>query len=132
MHDIVLVKHLKSLDELFEDEQGLLLDNEFILPELGLEGSPVAELIDEVEVVGSLEHVDVLDDMIVFLDISEDVNFIYCAFLQLLVLLEPADLDHLHRVLLSIVLIRRSVDLTVGPFPDYLVEGIVFNDAHHQ
>ena len=46
-----------------------------------IEGSSVAELVDEVEVVGSFEHVDVFDDVGAGLEGGEDVDLVHGAFL---------------------------------------------------
>ncbi len=69
--------------------------------------------------------------MLVLLDIGEDVDLIDRALLQLLVLLETPHLDHLHRVLLTVVLVYRTVHLTVGSLTNYLVKGVVLNYPHH-
>ncbi len=69
MHDVVFIEDLEGVDELFEDEEGLFFGHHSILPQHAFEGTAVAVLVDEVEVVWGLEHVDVLDDMLVFLDI---------------------------------------------------------------
>lgn len=121
MHDVVLIEHLEGIDELFEDKQGLFFWYYPILPEHALERAAVAVLIDEVEVVGSLEHIDVLDDMLIFFNVGEYVDFVDGALLQLLVLLEPPHLDHLDRVLLVVVFVYRTEHLPVRTLPDYLV-----------
>jgi hypothetical protein len=76
VHDVVLVEDLEGVDELFENEKGLFFWYDSIFAEHALEGASVAVLVDEVEVVGSFEHVDVLDDVLIFLDVSEDVDLI--------------------------------------------------------
>jgi hypothetical protein len=47
------------------------------------------------------------------LDIGQDVNLVDRALLQLLILLELVDGDHLDGVLLLVVVVDCSVDLTV-------------------
>ncbi len=131
MHDVVFVEYLEGVDELFEDEEGLLFRDVFVLPEHSLEGATVTELVDEVEVVGGFEHVDVLYDVLVLLDVGQDVYLVDRALLQLLILLEPPHLDHLHCVFLVIVFVYCPVHLTVRPLPDYLVESVVLDDSHH-
>lgn len=131
MHDVVLVEHLKSVNELLEDQECLFFWDDAILPEHSLERASVAVLVDEVEVVGGLEHVDVLDDVLVLLDVGEDVDFIDGALLQLFVLLEAPHLDHLHRVLLVVVLVDRPEHLPVRTLPDYLIQRVVFDYPHH-
>lgn len=131
MHDVVLVQHLESVDELFEVQERLLFRKYSFLAENALQSAAVAVLINEVEVVGRFEHVDVLDDVFVLFDVGEDVDLVDGALLQLLVLLEATDLDHLHRVLLVVILVYRPVHLPVRPLPDYLVKRVILDNPNH-
>lgn len=131
VHDVVLVEDLEGVDELLEDEEGLLFGNDPLLAENALKRASVAVLVDEVEVVGRLEHVDVLDDVLVLLDVRQNVDLVDRALLQLLVLFEPTHLDHLDRVLLVVQLVDSPVHLSVGALPDYLVKGVVLDYPHH-
>lgn len=69
MHDVVLIEYLKSIDELFEDQKCFLFGYHFVFAKYAFESAAVAVLINEVEVVGCFEHVDILDNMLVFLDV---------------------------------------------------------------
>ena len=80
MHDVVLVEDLEGFEELFEDEEGFFFLEGVFLPEEPLQSAAVAVLVDEVEVVLGFEHVVVGDDVFVFLDVGEDVNFVDGAF----------------------------------------------------
>jgi len=131
VHDVVLIEDLEGVDELLEDEKSLFFWNNPILPEHAFEGAAVAVLVDKVEVVGRFEHIDVLDDVFVFFDIGENINFVDCAFLEFLVLLETPHLDDFDCVLLVVVLVYGPVDLTVCSLSDYFVEGVVLNNADH-
>jgi len=81
VHNVIFVEYLKGIDELFEDEQGLFFGYNSIFPEHAFECASVAVFIDEVEVIGSLEHVYVLDNVLIFFDIGENIDFVDCAFL---------------------------------------------------
>jgi hypothetical protein len=131
MHNVVLVEHLEGFDELFEDEEGLSFGNDAILAEHALESTSVAVLVDEVEIVGRLEHVDVFDDMFVLLDVGEDIDFVDSALLQFFVLFEPANLDDLDGVLLVIKLVDGPIDLAVGTLANDFVQSVVFDYPHH-
>lgn len=121
MHNIVFVEYLEGIDELLEDKQRLLFRDVFILSQDSFERASVTELVDEVEVIGSLEHIDVFYDVFVLLDIGEDVDLVDCALFQFLVLFEPAHLNYLYRILFVIVLIYCSIHLSIGAFSDYFV-----------
>lgn len=131
VHDVVLVEDLEGLKHLLEDEEGLLLGELLLLGEESLEGAAVAVLVDEVEVVGGLEHVVVADDVRVDFDVAEDVDFVDRALLQLLVLPEARNGNHLDRVLLLVGVIDGSVDLAIDPRSDDLIERIVFDVLYH-
>jgi len=81
VHNVVFVEYLESIDELFEDEQRLFFRYNSIFAQHAFKGASVAELVDKVEVVGRFEHVYVLDDVLVFFDIGENIDFVDCAFL---------------------------------------------------
>jgi hypothetical protein len=81
MHDVVLVEYLEGIDELFEDKKCCFLRDDSILAQHAFECPSVAILIDEIEVIGSLEHVDILDDMLILLDVCQYVDFVNRAFL---------------------------------------------------
>lgn len=130
MHDVILIQALEGIDELLEDEQGLLFGDDS-LPQLALQGASVAILVHEIEVVGSLEHVDVLYDVLVLFDVRQDVDLVDRALLQLLVLFEPSNLDYLHCVLLVVQLVYCSKHLTVCAFSDYLIQSVVLDYSNH-
>jgi hypothetical protein len=131
MHDIVLIESLEGLEKLPEDEQGLFLFEHIVFSEESLESAAIAVLVDEVEVVLGLEHVEVGDDVLVLLDICQNVDLIDRALLQLFVGLELFDLDDLDGVLLVVQLVGRSVNLPVGSFSDDLVQSVVLDDPYH-
>ena len=99
MHDVVFVEYLEGVYELFEDEECLSFWNDSLFPEESFKGASIAVLIDEVEVVRGFEHVDILDDMLIFFDIGEDVDFVDGAFFQFFVFLEASDFDDFDCVL---------------------------------
>ena len=80
MHDIVFVENLKGLQKLFQNEQGFLFLQGVFFPEKAFEGATIAVFVDEIEVILSFEHIVVGDDVFIFLDVGEDVNFMNCAF----------------------------------------------------
>jgi len=81
MHNVVLVQNLKGFQQLFEDEKRVWLRDLTLLGEEVLESASIAKLVDKVEVIGSFEHVVVLDDVSVCLDVGQDVDLVYSAFL---------------------------------------------------
>lgn len=131
MHDIVFIEYLKSLQQLLEDKQGMLLGQFDLLGEQVLESATVAIFIDEIEVVGGLEHIVVFDDIGVILDVGKNVDLINRALLQLFVLLEFVYGDHLDRVLFLVVVVYRAVDLAVDPRTDGFVENVVLDILDH-
>jgi hypothetical protein len=69
--------------------------------------------------------------VLVFLDVGEDVDFVYRALLQFLVLFEASHLDNLYCVFFVVLLVNSSIDLTICALPYYLVESVVLDNSHH-
>jgi hypothetical protein len=65
----------------------LLCKFSFLLQEL-LEGSTVAVLVNEIEVVDCFEHIEILNDMGTTLEIGENAYLVVGAFLKLRILFE--------------------------------------------
>lgn len=102
MHNVVFIENLESINELLEDEQRLFLGNYPVLPQHAFQGASVAVLVDEVEIVGGFEHINVLDNVLVLLYIGQNVDLINSAFFQFLVLLESPDFDDLNGIFLAV------------------------------
>ena len=131
MHNVVLIQHLERINQLLEDQQRFLLRNRLLLPQQSLKSPPIAKLVNKIEVIGRLQHVNILDDMLILLDIRQNVYLVDRTFLQFLVLLESTHLNHLHCVLLVVQLVYSSVDLAISTLADYFVESVVFYYTHH-
>ena len=70
VHDVVFVEYLEGLEELPENEEGLLLGKLALLGEEIFQCASITKLVNEVEVVACLEHVIVFDDVGMRLDIG--------------------------------------------------------------
>lgn len=131
MHDIVFIEHLERVDKLLENQQCVLLRDDPFLPEHTLQSAPITVLVNKVKVIRSLEHVDVLDDVLMLLNVRKYVDLVDRTLLQLLVFLKPPHFDYLNSVLLVIVFVYGSIHLPIGTLTDYLVQGVVLDDAYH-
>lgn len=69
MHNVILIEHLKSVNQLFEDKECLFFCYHFIFTKYTLESAAITVFINKIEVVGGFKHIDILDDMLIFLDI---------------------------------------------------------------
>ena len=65
------------------------------------------------------------------LDIGENVDLVYCAFLKFFVFLKPADLNDFDCILFGIELVSCPIDLSVGSLTNYFVQCVVFDDSNH-
>jgi hypothetical protein len=131
VHDIAAGKHLKRLHNLLEVKHGSLLRKRTLLLHDAVQGATVAVLIDEVEVVGSLEHVDVLDDIGAGLQRGQDVDLIDRALLQLGDLFELFGLDHLDGHFLLGDQVNRLVDLGIDTLAQLLLQLVVLDYLPH-
>ena len=81
MHNIILIQNLKGLEELLEDKQCVLFWQFPLFGEQALQSASVAVFVDKIEIIGSFEHVVVLDDVGVRLDVGKDIDFVDCTLL---------------------------------------------------
>ena len=63
VHYVVARQHFEGLNNLSQIDQAFLLGEGTLFLHEFVKSSPVAKLIDEVEVVGSLEHIDILHNV---------------------------------------------------------------------
>ena len=76
VHNVVFIEDLEGLKQLLEDEEGIGFWEFTLLAQQVLKSASVAVLVDEVEVIGGFEHVEIFDDVGVGFDIGEDVDFV--------------------------------------------------------
>jgi hypothetical protein len=116
MHNISPRKHLEGFYHLPKEEKcPLFWEGAFFLHEL-IHGASVAVLVDEVKVIGSLEHIDVFDDVRAVLECGQDVDFVDCAFLKLRDFLELLSLNYLDGDLLFCLEVHSFVNFSINPF----------------
>ena len=127
MHDVELVENLERLHQLGKDSQRLLLPELSLLLQLAVESLAIAELVNEVEVVGGFEHLDKLDDVGALLDPGEVPDLIGRAFLEAGVLLELLDGDDLDGILLLSEVVDPLVDLAEAALAQGVQEGVVLD-----
>lgn len=128
MHDVVLVENFEGLQQLSKYLHSLRLGEPALLFEPGIEGFPVAILVDKVEVVGSLQHLYKPDDVGAGLYPGEIFNFVGGAGLQLSVLLKLLHRDGLDRELLAGGIVGGLVHSSEAAFAEHLGEGVVLDD----
>ena len=131
MHDIVLVEDLEGIEELFKNKKSLLLGQSSLLFENAFQSAPITVFVNKVTVIRGFQHIDILDDVFVLFYVGENVDFIDCAFFELLVLFESSDFDDFDGVLFIIVFVDRPVDLSISSFTDNFVQCVVFDDSNH-
>ena len=130
MHNMLRREDLKSIQNLRKVCHRLsLLQWTFRLDNI-FQGALVAELIEKVEIVGSFEYLYELND-VRGIDFGEDLYFVEGAFLQFRKLLEFLHIDNLNSHFLFVSGINASIDLSVLPFADLFVEGVIFDDLYH-
>lgn len=69
VHNVVLVQNFEGLQQLSENLESSAFREVPLLFQQRLQCLAVAELVDEVEVIGCFEHLDVTDDELVRLDL---------------------------------------------------------------
>ena len=131
VHDVVPVEHFEGFDYLGKIGEGYSFWQHALLLEQFFEGAAVAKLIDEVEIVGSFEHIEVLDDVRAWLEGGKDFYLVVGALLQLGVLLELFSLDHLDRHFLLVLYVYCSVDRRVHASSYLALQRVVIDHLTH-
>ena len=131
VHNITSGQHFEGLEHLPEEEQRFLFRKRCLFLHQLVHSPSVAVLVDEVEVVGCLQHIDVLHYVGTVLQVRQDVDFIYGAFLQFGDLFEFLCLDHLDGNFLLGDHVDGFVDLGIDSLTQLLLELVVFNYFSH-
>ena len=69
--------------------------------------------------------------MLMLFDICKDINFVNSALLKFLILFKTTHLNHLYRIFLVIIFIDSTIDLTVSPLADDLIQRVVLDYSYH-
>lgn len=136
VHDVVLRQNSEGVDDLGEVADGLGLGHYFLggIPEAlhhFLQGPSVAELVHEIVVVRCLQHVDVPDDVVLFLDLQQGVDLVQRALFQLRDVPELLSFDDFHCHFLFRLDIDSPEHFSVDALPYQLLQGVVFNNFPH-
>lgn len=130
VQNVLVVELRKGTLELGEDLEGLSFGQLPLLFDVLGQCPSVAELIDEVVVVGGPEHLDELDDVGV-VDLGKDGDLVVGELAELGSVLELFDVHDLDCVVLFGLPIFGLVDVSVLPLPDFLQKDVVLYDLVH-
>lgn len=130
MHDILRRQNLERIDNLRQIPQHSWFRNHPHLLDLLLQSPFVAELVEEVEVVGGFEDLDE-PDYVGAADFAQDLDLVKSALLEFPVLFEFVDVDDFDGYGSVGVGVDASVDLAVLAFADLLVDCVVLDDLDH-
>lgn len=132
MHDIVFIEHFECLQNLPEESVSLDLGETSFLLNHPVQGTPIAELVDEVIVVGCLEHIDVGDYVGAFVAyLRQDVDFVDGALLQLGRIFEFLGGDYFYCELLACDDVLGPVDLGECALTHQLHQHVLFDCFAH-
>ena len=131
MHDVMFIQHAKSLNNLREIRQCYLFRETSFFLEHFLKSTTVAVLIYEVEIIDSLEHIEVFDDMLAGLEIGQDVDLIEGALLQLRKLFKLIRFDHLYGHFLLVLHVDCPVDCGVHPTTYLVLQRVILDHLPH-
>lgn len=131
MHDIVLIEDLKSLKELSKYKKGFFLRKSSLFFKDSLQSSTITVFINKIEIIRSFEHINILNDVFMFFDVGENIDFIDRTLLKLFILFETSDFNNFDSILLGIKFISSSVHFAVCALANYLVKSVVFDNSDH-
>ena len=131
MHDVMFVQYSEGFNNLCEICQGCLFWQCSLLFQEFFQGATVTELIDEVKVINSFQHVEVFDDVRACFQISQNADLVVSSFLEFRVLFEFFGFDHFDGDLLLGLDIDSPVDCGVSSSSDLVLQRVVLNHLPH-
>jgi uncharacterized membrane protein len=130
VQDVSFIEGGKGQPQLLEYLQSLLFGQPAFLLDEFCECPSIAELIDEVVVIGGSQHFYELDDVGMG-HLAEDADLVVGELRQLGRRLELVRVHHLHRVQLLRRLVLRLIDVAVLPSTDLLLQDVVLDHLVH-
>ena len=82
MHDIVFVKNLESFNKLFKNQQGSSLIKGMLFSKHSFQSSSIAVFINKVEIILGFKHIIISNNVGIFFNISENINFMNSTLLK--------------------------------------------------
>lgn len=126
MHDVGLDQNLKSLQQILEIPNRLLLTEVPLSLDLLVQSAAIAKLIDEVVIVGSLENLDESNHMGSIFDLRQGLDLIDGEFFEFRAELKLLHLDDLDGHSLPVLLIDCLVHLSELTLSDHVVQHVIF------
>ena len=131
MHNVGFSQNLKSLEEILEVTECLLLLELSIHFDLLLKSAPIAVLIDKVIIVGSLEYFDKPDNMSGVLYLAESLYLIDGELFKFGTNFKLFYFDDLDGNNLISLLINSPINFTKLPFPYNIIKNIILYFLSH-
>lgn len=125
-----LGQRFESDEQLLQDFQGFELREKLLLVQQRLQRPAVGELIDQVHIVGCLEHLQELDDVRV-VDFGERLDLVHGELVQFgnfPVFFKFDYLDGHHGLIFRVF---GAVHLPVGPAANHILQYVVFDNFAH-
>lgn len=132
VHNVAAGQHFESLHHLSEKKQGFFFLKRALFLHEFVHGTSVAVLVDKIEIIGSFEHIDVLDNIRTVLQVGQYVDLIDGALLQFGNFPELFGLDDLNGHLLFGDHMHSFVDLRVDPLSQLFFQLVVLYYLSHR
>lgn len=132
MHDVRFREYLEGLQQILEVLDGLGLFEATVQFDFLFEGASVAELIDEVVVVGSFKNFNEANHMRGVFYLRQSLNFVDGELLQLRAHLELFDFNDLDSHQLASLFVESFVNLPEFSLADHCLQNVVFYFFAHR
>lgn len=84
MHDVMFIQNLKPFQYLLQKLHSFMLRKVPIFLYETIKCTPIAVLIDKIKIIRSLQHIDIVDDILALVtDLRQDIDLINGALLEL-------------------------------------------------
>lgn len=127
MHNIILIQHLKSFQELSKYPQRLSLTQFSLFFNFRFQSFSITEFIDEIEIVWSLEHFDEFYDEGGWFYSGEVADLVGRTLLESRIFLEFLERDDFDGIFLVGQVVDAEIHFAVAALADDVTEGVVLN-----
>ena len=128
MQNIILMHWLEGIDKLLEYPQRLLFRYKTPLPNEILQGAPLTELINQINVAISLDHFYKIDNIDVMFKLFENTNFIFSQLNQPIDFLKFGEGDHFDGYIKFSFDVDSFVDLAVLSFAEIVSQCVIIDN----
>ena len=129
--NVVLVKWSQSIDELSKNRKGLFFGEGTSISQKIFQGATLAELIDQVDIVGTFDHFNKFDNINILFKSPQSLYLIFHELWQFRYGFEFIEFDHFYGNLDAGIDVEGTIYFTVLAFAEVACHSVVVYYFYH-